>query len=55
MAFQPRGDFQQGPRQMYDATCSKCGKATQVPFQPKAGRPVFCRDCYMQQKQTQGY
>ncbi|MBN1169686.1 hypothetical protein JXA56_01555 [Candidatus Micrarchaeota archaeon] len=33
-------------RQMYDATCAKCGKACQVPFQPKEGRPVYCRDCY---------
>ncbi|MDP2666115.1 MAG: hypothetical protein Q8P05_01275 [Candidatus Diapherotrites archaeon] len=35
---------------MFDATCSKCGKETQVPFQPRQGRPVFCRDCYMEQK-----
>ena len=31
---------------MYSVTCAACGNATQVPFQPKAGRPVFCRDCY---------
>lgn len=31
---------------MYDATCSKCGKACQVPFKPSGGRPVFCRDCF---------
>ena len=47
MGFEGRGNFSQGPRQMFDATCSNCGKATQVPFQPKQGRPVFCRDCYM--------
>jgi len=33
-------------KQLFDATCAQCGKSTQVPFQPKAGRPVFCRDCY---------
>ncbi|MDE1829502.1 MAG: DNA-directed RNA polymerase [Thaumarchaeota archaeon] len=32
-------------RQMYPATCSDCKKETQVPFQPKEGRPVYCRDC----------
>jgi CxxC-x17-CxxC domain-containing protein len=34
------------PRQMYPATCSDCGKATTIPFEPKQGRPVYCSDCY---------
>ncbi len=33
-------------RQMYPATCSTCGKATQVPFEPRNGKPVYCSDCY---------
>jgi CxxC-x17-CxxC domain-containing protein len=33
-------------RQMYPATCANCGKETQVPFQPRGTRPVYCRDCY---------
>ena len=33
-------------RKLYPATCAQCGKATQVPFEPKEGRPVYCRDCY---------
>jgi CxxC-x17-CxxC domain-containing protein len=32
--------------QLFAATCVQCGKSTQVPFEPKAGRPVYCRDCY---------
>lgn len=35
-----------GPREMHDVTCSDCGKATQVPFKPTEGRPVYCRDCF---------
>ena len=35
-----------GPREMHNATCSDCGKATQVPFKPTEGRPVYCRDCF---------
>jgi len=23
-----------------------CGKNTQVPFEPRDGRPVYCSDCY---------
>jgi CxxC-x17-CxxC domain-containing protein len=43
-----RGGFggDRGPREMHDATCSKCGTATQVPFRPTDGRPVYCRDCF---------
>jgi CxxC-x17-CxxC domain-containing protein len=33
-------------RKLYPATCAQCGKSTQVPFEPKEGRPVYCRDCY---------
>lgn len=33
-------------REMHSTTCAQCGKATQVPFEPKEGRPVYCRDCY---------
>jgi CxxC-x17-CxxC domain-containing protein len=32
-------------RKMYPATCADCKKETQVPFQPKEGRPVYCREC----------
>lgn len=33
-------------RQMHDVVCHDCGKPTQVPFEPREARPVFCRDCY---------
>ena len=33
-------------RQMYPAVCAECGKATQVPFQPRGDKPVYCSDCY---------
>jgi len=35
-----------GPREMFDAVCSSCGKDTQVPFQPTSGKPVYCSDCF---------
>ncbi|MDD5126970.1 MAG: zinc-ribbon domain containing protein [Dehalococcoidales bacterium] len=33
-------------RQMYPATCAECGKATEVPFEPRGSKPVYCSDCY---------
>jgi CxxC-x17-CxxC domain-containing protein len=33
-------------REMHSAVCATCGKSTQVPFEPREGRPVYCSDCY---------
>jgi len=33
-------------RQMFPAICAQCGKETEVPFEPRDGRPVYCSDCY---------
>ncbi|HEY33150.1 MAG TPA: zinc-binding protein [Dehalococcoidia bacterium] len=33
-------------RQMFPAVCAECGKDTEVPFEPRGGRPVYCSDCY---------
>ena len=33
-------------REMFDVICSECGKETQVPFQPRGDKPVYCSDCY---------
>lgn len=45
----PAGTDQLG-RQLYNVKCAKCGKQTQVPFKPSGDRPVYCRDCYMEQR-----
>ena len=39
-------------RQMYPAVCATCGKDTDVPFEPRNGRPVYCSDCYSKQSQS---
>lgn len=44
------GNFQ---RQMYDATCSACNKKTQVPFKPREGSKVFCKECYFKNKNNE--
>ena len=43
-SFQPR-------RQMFPAVCAQCGKDTEVPFQPRTDRPVYCSDCYSRVRQ----
>ena len=40
----------QGPREMHKITCSECGKEAEVPFVPREGSPVYCKDCFMKKK-----
>ena len=40
------GGRSSGPREMFDATCSNCGKDAKVPFRPTNGKPVYCSDCF---------
>lgn len=34
------------PRQMYNVVCASCGMETTVPFEPRSGRPVYCKECF---------
>jgi CxxC-x17-CxxC domain-containing protein len=40
------GNRSSGPREMFTATCSSCGKEARVPFRPTNGKPVYCSDCF---------
>ncbi len=44
-----------GPREMFSATCSSCGKEAQVPFRPTSGKPVYCSDCFRSQRGGSSY
>jgi CxxC-x17-CxxC domain-containing protein len=43
-----------GRREMFPAVCSRCGKDTQVPFQPTTGKPVYCSDCFQLERGSSG-
>ncbi len=38
--------FSSSQREMHEAVCAQCGVTTQVPFQPRNDRPIYCRDCF---------
>ena len=40
------GSRDRGPREMFSATCSNCGREAQVPFRPTSGKPVYSSDCF---------
>ena len=44
------GSRDRGPREMFTATCSSCGREAQVPFRPTSGKPVYCSDCFRSQR-----
>lgn len=33
-------------RTMYPVICASCGKQTEVPFEPRLDKPVYCSECY---------
>ena len=44
------GGYGSSSRQMYPAVCAECGQQTEVPFEPRGDRPVYCRNCYAQRQ-----
>lgn len=38
------------PREMHTTTCSSCGNPAQVPFVPRGDKPVYCNDCFQNQR-----
>ena len=40
------------PRQMFEVVCADCGVTTQVPFEPRESRPVYCSDCFSKVRST---
>jgi CxxC-x17-CxxC domain-containing protein len=46
------GGYDRGPREMFSATCSSCGREAQVPFRPSGDKPVYCSDCFQQQRRS---
>ena len=45
-AHGPKPDH--GPREkvLFEVVCADCYKNCKVPFRPKAGRPVYCPECF---------
>ena len=43
-----RGD--RGPVEMHSAVCENCGRECEVPFRPTSGKPVYCSNCFENQR-----
>jgi len=40
------GNDDRGQVSMHSAICAECGKSCEVPFAPKNGKPVYCKECF---------
>lgn len=49
-AARKNGAGGRGQREMFDAVCASCGKECKVPFQPREDRPVYCSECFSNQR-----
>ena len=38
--------YSSSSRPTYPAVCAQCGQQTQLPFEPRGDRPVYCRSCF---------
>ena len=47
-----RGGYSGGEREMHSVTCASCGKEAKVPFLPRGDKPVYCDDCFQQQRRS---
>jgi CxxC-x17-CxxC domain-containing protein len=41
-------------RELHSVTCSACGGEARVPFVPRGDRPVYCSDCFNQNRSESG-
>lgn len=54
-SYSSSGGYDRPQRQMYPAVCSQCGKETEVPFQPRGDKPVYCSDCFADKRPSASY
>jgi CxxC-x17-CxxC domain-containing protein len=48
-----RGGFG-GEREMHTAVCASCGGEAKVPFVPRGDKPIYCSNCFQQQRRSSG-
>ncbi len=41
-------------KEMFKTVCDNCGKSCEVPFKPSGDKPVYCSDCFNQQRSDRG-
>ena len=47
------GGYSSAPREMHSVICAECNQQTEVPFEPRGDRPVYCRACFSKRAPVQ--
>ncbi len=47
-------DRRSGRPEMHSVVCDKCSKDCEVPFKPTQGKPIYCDDCFRDQRRDSG-
>ncbi len=47
-----RGGYGGGEKQFYTAVCASCGGEAKVPFVPRGDKPVYCSNCFQEQRRS---
>jgi CxxC-x17-CxxC domain-containing protein len=50
--YRSGGGYGSSRRQMFPAVCAECGQETEVPFEPRGDRPVYCLECFSKRSPT---
>src|SRR3989338_3022834 len=45
-------DNRSGERKFFQVICADCNKQCEVPFRPRPGRPVYCKECFSRRKNS---
>ncbi len=53
-SYSSGGGYGRSERVQHETICSNCGRPTTVPFVPRGDRPVYCADCFSQQRAGSG-
>lgn len=43
---------ERGPVEMHRAVCDKCHKDCEVPFRPTSGKPIYCKNCFESNRES---
>lgn len=44
--------FNNDRQEMFSATCANCGRQCEVPFRPTGSKPVLCRECFQNNRNS---
>jgi len=47
-----RSDRGDSDHEMHSVVCDKCGKDCEVPFKPTSSKPIFCDECFRENKRS---